>query len=287
MKIRKYAALIGAVTLSMGALGACSSNDSGSTDATDSAGADTSGDAAGDSTDAAGDSSPAAGSDEAGNLTVFAAASLSNAFPDIAADVFAADYPNVEVTFSFDGSSSLVEQINAGAPVDVFASADENNMEKAGDLAADPQEFTKNTLRLIVPKGNPAGITGLEDLDGTNFVICAPQVPCGRVTGELAQAQGVTFNPVSEEQSVTDVRTKVETGEADAGLVYITDAMAASDKVDIVDVAGIEDVGTSYMISTLTDAASPELAQAFVDAVISAEGQEILATYGFGTGSGQ
>lgn len=225
-----------------------------------------------------------AGTSDAGELTVFAAASLNAAFPEIAEDVFAQDYPDVEVNFAFEGSSSLVEKMRSGAAADVFASANVANMDKAvaADLVNEPAELTKNTLRLIVPAGNPAGVSGLESANAANFVICAPQVPCGGVSAELAESAGIDFTPVSEEQSVTDVRTKVETGEADAGLVYLTDALLAGNAVEIVEVEGITAVGTVYMIATLADAPNPELAAAFMDAVMSDAGRDILATYGFG-----
>lgn len=259
MKIRTIA-VVSAVALAV-SLGACSDDDAAS-DRT--SGADTSG--------------------ATSELTVFAAASLNTAFPEIAKEVFAKDYPNVEVTFAFEGSSSLVEKMRSGAAADVFASANEANMDKAveSNLVTEPTELTKNTLRLIVPAGNPAGVTDLESANQSNFVICAPQVPCGAVSADLASAQGMEFTPVSEEQSATDVRTKVETGEADAGLVYLTDAMLAADAVDIVDVDGITDVGTMYMIATLNDASHPDVAQAFIDAVMSDAGQDIMGTYGFG-----
>ncbi|OFS74741.1 hypothetical protein HMPREF3167_04880 [Trueperella sp. HMSC08B05] len=228
-----------------------------------------------------------ASSPASSELIVFAAASLNTAFPQIAEEVFGPDNPGVNVTFSFEGSSSLAEKILAGAPADVFASANVGNMDKVGDLAVSPAEFTKNTLRLIVPAGNPAGVTDLASANAAKLVVCAPQVPCGAATTQLAEHLGLTLTPVSEEQSVTDVRTKVETDEADAGLVYVTDAMLVADKVKIVDVPGITDVGTSYMIATLTDAPNPDAAKAFLDAVMSEKGQAILAEYGFGTGAGE
>ncbi|WP_311777116.1 molybdate ABC transporter substrate-binding protein [Trueperella abortisuis] len=228
-----------------------------------------------------------ADSDARSQLIVFAAASLNTAFPRIAEDVFEPDNPGVDITFSFEGSSALAEKILAGAPADVFASANVGNIDKVGEAAVSPTEFTKNTLRLIVPSGNPAGVTDLASANAAKLVVCAPQVPCGAATTQLAEHVGLTLTPVSEEQSVTDVRTKVETGEADAGLVYVTDAMLVKDKVEIVDVPGITDVGTSYMITTLADAPNPDAAKAFLDAVMSEKGQAILTQYGFGTGEGE
>lgn len=235
------------------------------------------------STGASGRSASADG----GELTVFAAASLNAAFPEIAERVFAADYPHTKVNFSFEGSSSLAEKILAGAPADVFASANTKNMDKVASLAVAPAEFTKNTLRLIVPAGNPASVTDLASASAAKLVVCAPQVPCGAATATLAQHLGVEIRSVSQEQSVTDVRTKVETGEADAGLVYLTDALLAGERVQVVDIPRITEVGTSYMLATLAEAPSPEAARAFVDAVRSPRGQEILAKHGFGTGEGE
>lgn len=222
-------------------------------------------------------------SDSSAELTVFAAASLSLAFEDIG-EQFAKQHPDASVNFSYAGSSSLVSQIGAGAPADVFASADEQNMAKAADHVPDPVVFTENTLRLVVPTGNPAGIESLSDLDGAKLVVCAPQVPCGRVTGELEAALDLNLDPVSEEQSVTDVRTKVEIGEADAGFVYVTDAVAASDKLEVIDIDGVDSVSTKYMIGMVSSAQNKELAQAFIDIVMSEEGQDILAEYGFDSG---
>ena len=147
-----------------------------------------------------------------------------------------ADHDGVKVEFNFAGSSDLVAQIQQGAPADVFASADEANMEKltADDLqGSDPQTFASNTLEIAVPPGNPAGIESFQDLaeDGLNLVICAPEVPCGAATQTVAESAGVELKPVSEEQSVTDVLAKVTSGEADAGLVYVTDVIAAGDDV--------------------------------------------------------
>lgn len=217
-------------------------------------------------------------------LTVFAAASLNKAFPDIAEKVLAKTDPNIAVTFSFEGSSTLVDQIKSGAPADVFASADEKNMKKATDakLVTDVQPFAANILNLIVPKGNPGAITGLDSsLNGKKLVVCAKGVPCGNATEELAKKLGVTLKPVSEEQKVTDVRGKVENGEADAGLVYQTDAMAAGDKVEVIKVKGIDQVVNEYPISVVKASKNQEAAKKFIAAITSKEGQEILRKYGF------
>ncbi|MDO5700619.1 MAG: molybdate ABC transporter substrate-binding protein [Bowdeniella nasicola] len=226
-------------------------------------------------------------SEVSGTVTVFAAASLHKAFTDIAEELMS-EYPDLEVTFSFEGSSTLVDQMAEGAPADVFAAADEKNMNRASEenLVGDAQEFATNVLTLITPSGNPAGITGLDDsLDGARLVVCAPGVPCGNATAELTEKLGVTLTPVSEEQKVTDVRGKVEAGEADAGLVYTTDAKSAGDAVEIIEVPGADQVVNHYPIALTVRGADNPGAQAFIDAVLSASGQEILAGYGFGPGA--
>ena len=176
------------------------------------------------------DQAPASSSTTApagGKIMVFAAASLKQTFTDIG-EQFKTDNPGASVEFSFAGSSDLVTQLTQGAEADVFASADTNNMDKAaqaGLLAGDPVNFASNTLTIAVAPGNPKRIASFKDLtqQGLNVVVCAPQVPCGSATQRVEQATGVTLNPVSEESSVTDVLNKVTTGEADAGLVYVTD----------------------------------------------------------------
>ncbi|MDO5747259.1 MAG: molybdate ABC transporter substrate-binding protein [Actinomycetaceae bacterium] len=217
-------------------------------------------------------------------LTVFAAASLNKAFPDIVDKVLKKDHPHIDVNFSFEGSSTLVDQLNSGAPADVFASADEKNMTKATDahLVSDVTLFAANVLTLIVPAGNRANITGLNDsLDGKKLVVCAPQVPCGNATKQLSEQLNVQLSPVSEEQKVTDVRAKVENGQADAGLVYVTDAKAAGNKVQIIDVDGSDKVVNMYPISMVNTSKHTKEAKAFIAAVKSPEGQKILEKYGF------
>lgn len=219
---------------------------------------------------------------ESTTLTVFAAASLNAAFPRIAAEVFEPANPGVEVSFSFEGSSTLVDQIQNGAPADVFASADQRNMDKvldSGDVEAS-EIFTTNVLTLITPADNPAGVTGLDDsLQGAKVIKCHSEVPCGHLTDQVLAEAGIDLTPVSEEQKVTDVRGKIESGEGDAGFVYLTDAIAAGDKVAIIpiDVKGVNE----YPIAVVKESANAELAQKFLDAVMSEAGQAILAEYGF------
>lgn len=220
-----------------------------------------------------------------GTLTVFAAASLKATFTTLG-DTFAAENPGSDVVFSFAGSSDLVTQLQGGAPADVFASADTNNMGKATDaglVAGTPVNFATNTLTIVTPPGNPAGITSFADLarDGVSEVVCAPAVPCGAATKKVQDATGVTLSPVSEEQSVTDVLNKVESGEADAGVVYVTDATNAGDKVTAVSFPEASGAVNTYPIGVLKDSSNAALAQAFVDLVTGPEGQAVLSAAGF------
>jgi molybdate transport system substrate-binding protein len=220
-----------------------------------------------------------------GELTIFAAASLTASFTELAQE-FAADHPGVTVRpISFDGSSTLATQLREGAPVDVFASADEATMGTVADLTDGPSEvFATNILQIAVEPGNPLGIRGLADLarPGVQVVLCAPAVPCGTAAHDLLDHERVTLAPVSEEQNVTAVLTKVRTGEADAGLVYLTDVAAAGGAVDGVGIAGADRAANSYPIAAMHSSRHPDVARAFVDFVLSTRGQAVLATYGFG-----
>ena len=218
-----------------------------------------------------------------GKVTVLAAASLQKAFEEIEKTV-EKDNPGLDVTFDFQGSQDLVASLAGGDSADVLATANNSTMKTAADqkLVGSQTEFATNVLTLIVPKGNPKKITGLDSsLDGANLVICAPEVPCGEATKKLAEAQGITLKPVSEEQKVTDVRGKVESGEADAGIVYTTDAAAAKDKADKIDIPD-GGVVNHYPIAPTAKPENPAGAQVFIEAVTGKVGQEILAKYGFG-----
>ena len=221
------------------------------------------------------------GTSDAESITVFAAASLSAPFAELA-ERFEAEN-GVEVKLSFAGSSDLVAQIQQGANADVFASADEATMEKllADDLIdGDPQNFATNTLTIAVPPGNPAGIETLADLTDKNvtLVVCAPAVPCGAAAAEVAEVAGLDFAPVSEEQSVTDVLGKVRAGEADAGLVYVTDVAGAGDEVEGVDFPESEAAVNTYPIAVLGD---EEWAREFMEFVLGEVGREVLGEAGF------
>ena len=218
-----------------------------------------------------------------GKVTVLAAASLQGAFEEIEKTV-EKDNPGLDVTFDFQGSQDLVSSLASGNSADVLATANNSTMKTAADqkLVGSQTEFATNVLTLIVPKGNPKKITGLDSsLDGANLVICAPEVPCGEATKKLAEAQGITLKPVSEEQKVTDVRGKVESGEADAGIVYTTDAAAAKDKADKIDIPD-GGVVNHYPIAQTASPENAAGAKVFIDAVTGKTGQEVLAKYGFG-----
>ena len=220
-----------------------------------------------------------------GEVTVFAAASLTAAFTEIG-EAFTLEHPGADVTFNFAASSELVAQIAEGAPADVFASADTGNMTKltdADDNATEPEVFATNLLEIVVEPGNPEGITGVADLADENLVVvvCAPEVPCGKYAEQVFQAAGVTVTPKSLEENVKAVVSKVSLGEADAGIVYRTDVMAAGDKADGVVLPADINVVAQYPIAVTKETPNVKGAQAFVDFVQSERGQGILAAYGF------
>lgn len=225
---------------------------------------------------------------DAGNsITVFAAASLRSTFTELGRR-FEAENPGTRVLFNFGGSSDLFTQLDQGARGDIFASADTANMTKArraGLTATDPINFATNVLTIAVPPGNPANITSFADLarPGVHVVVCAPQVPCGTATRRVADATGVQLSPVSEESSVTDVLGKVITGQADAGLVYVTDVTAAAGKVDGVPFPEATKVVNTYPIAVVNKSENREVAGKFVGLVIGPEGRRVMTDAGFGT----
>ncbi|MGB3894644.1 molybdate ABC transporter substrate-binding protein [Mycolicibacter sinensis] len=220
------------------------------------------------------------------SITVFAAASLRPAFTEIA-EQFKTDHPGVAVEFNFAGSSDLATQLTQGARADVFASANTAQMDKVaqpGLLDGEAVPFATNTLVIVTAPGNPHAVRSFADLaaPGLAVVVCQPPVPCGAATRKVEDATGVRVNPVSEEPDVTDVLNKVTTGQADAGVVYRTDAINAGDRV--VTVAFPEAAGAvnTYPVGVLKDAAQPGPAKQFVDLVTGAAGQKILHAAGFG-----
>jgi molybdate transport system substrate-binding protein len=220
-----------------------------------------------------------------GPLMVFAAASLTDAFTELG-DAFTTTNPEVAITFNFAASSQLVTQIGEGAPADVFASADVATMTKlteTGATGSDPVVFTTNIAEIIVEPGNPEGITGLADLARPELIVisCAPEVPCGRYAQQILDNAGVTVEFKSLEENVRAVVSKVTLGEADAGIVYVTDVLAAGDAATGVPIPVDVNVVAEYPIAITAEAPNPDAAQAFVDFVLSEEGQAILASYGF------
>ena len=226
-------------------------------------------------------SSPGAGER---TLTVFAAASLRTSFAQIG-EAFEAAHPGVEVAFNVAGSSDLAAQIVQGAPADVFASADTRTMDRvaeAGLVDDEPAVVATNVLTIAVPPGNPDAIGGLADLarPGLRLVQCAPQVPCGSAAEAVASHAGVDLSPVSEEPNVTDVLGKVRSGEADAGLVYVTDVTGAG--AEGVPFPESSAAVNRYPIAALRGARDPALAREFADFVAGPEARKVLEDAGFG-----
>ena len=220
-----------------------------------------------------------------GTLVVFAATSLTDAFNKIAAQFQKAN-PDVTVKFNYNGSSSLATQITQGAPADVFASASPTNMKvvtDAGDAAGTPKTFTSNTGEIMVETGNPLHIKTVADLANSKIktVVCAPEVPCGALAQDIFKNAGVTVKPVSEEQNVGGVVTKVTLGEADAGIVYVTDVKAnENDAVGVPIPANQNDI-TEYPIVEVKAAPNATAAKAFMSYVLGSAGQQVLASFGF------
>lgn len=237
----------------------------------------------------AGGGSSAAGGELGGTLTVFAAASLTDVFTDLG-DRLMAENPALEVRFSFAGSSALATQIVQGAPADLFASANPQQMAvvtDAGLEAADPEVFTGNVLEIAVPAGNPGGVTGLGDFADPDLVlaVCAAAVPCGAAAEEVFEAAGVTPVPDTEEEDVRAALTKVQLGEVDAALVYASDVRGAGSDVEGIPFPEAEEAVNDYPLCVLEDAPNPAAAQAFAELVLSDEGQRALTDAGFRTAS--
>jgi|SRR5450755_3327635 molybdate transport system substrate-binding protein len=236
------------------------------------------------SSGAASASSSASSSASKGSITVFAAASLMGTFTQLGKQ-FDSAHPGDTVKFSFGPSSGLATEIISGAPADVFASASPTNMEmvvKAGD-AANPQTFAKNTMEVAVPPSNPGKVTSVKDLakSAVKVALCQPQVPCGVVAAEIFKNAGITVKPVTLQPDVKSVLTQVETGNVDAGMVYVTDVMAAGTKVKGVTIPASEEASTLYPIATISNSKQKSVAQAFVAYVLSPTGQQVLTAAGF------
>jgi molybdate transport system substrate-binding protein len=227
-------------------------------------------------------SSPSAAS--TGTITVFAAASLMGTFTQLGTQ-FEAAHPGDTVKFSFGPSSGLSTQITSGAPADVFASAAPANMDtvvSAGD-AANPQDFAKNTMEVATPPNNPGKVDSVTDLakKSVKVALCQPQVPCGVVAAEVFKNASIKVKPVTLQPDVKSVLTQVETGNVDAGMVYVTDVMAAGAKVKGVSIPASDNASTLYPIATISDSKHKSIAQAFVAYVLSPAGQQVLTAAGF------
>lgn len=223
---------------------------------------------------------------ETPSVTVFAAASLQPAFTEIA-ERFKADHPGMAVDFNFAGSSDLATQLTQGARADVFAAANTAQMDKvaqAGLLDGAAVPFASNTLAIVTRPGNPDGVRSFADLarPGLVVVVCQEPVPCGAATRKVADSIGVTLDPLSEEPDVTDVLNKVITGQADAGVVYRTDAMHAGDTVTTVEFPEAAGAVNTYPIALLSGAPQAGPARDFVDLVTGEAGRKVLHAAGFG-----
>lgn len=234
------------------------------------------------------DGSPASdgASDQKQTLTVFAAASLTSVYEELEKQ-FEKTHPGVDVVLTTGGSSDLVTQIEQGAPADVLATADEKNMTKAEDgglIAGKPTLFATNELTIAVQPGNPDHIEKLADLSNPQMKVvrCAVPVPCGSVSDEVLKDAKVTFTPVSEENSVTDVLGKVASGEADAGLVYVTDIARSGGEAEGIAIPEAAGHRTNYPIAQVESSKQSELAKEFIELVLSDDGKKVLEDAGFG-----
>ncbi|WP_152361986.1 molybdate ABC transporter substrate-binding protein [Microlunatus speluncae] len=223
-----------------------------------------------------------------GEITVLAAASLTESFTAIGHDFEAAN-PGTKITFSFGSSATLAAQVTAGAPVDVFAAANESTMKIVSDAgqAVAPQPFVTNTLEIAVPPGNSAKITGLADFadEALRIALCAPEVPCGSAAEKVFQTAGIDAKPDTLEADVKTALQKVRLGEVDAALVYRTDVIAAGDAVQGIQFPEAGSAVNVYPITALTEAKNPDLAAAFVDYVHGPAGQTVLTKAGFASPS--
>ena len=217
-------------------------------------------------------------------MTVFAAASLAEAFTDDK-NYLAAASPDLSVTYSFAGSQQLVAQIQSDAPADVVATADQGTMQKlvAANLVETPRTFARNLLEIVVAAGNPKGVRGLSDLARSDLkvVLEDPSVPAGKYGRQALDKQGVKVNPVSLELNVKSELRKVETGEADAGIVYVTDVKSAGSKAAGVAIPEEQNVVATYPVAVVRATTNHAAAEAFVDQLLSGTGQDALTARGF------
>ena len=228
---------------------------------------------------------PAEAVELSGTVTVFAAASLTETFDDLASR-FEAQHPAVEVVLVLGGSSNLVQQVIAGAPADVLATADEDTMQRAVDaeVVETPSAFARNPLALAVPAGNPGAVAGIADLAREDLIValCASEVPCGRAADALLSAGGVTPSVDTRESDVRAVLTKIQLGEVDVGIVYSTDVRVAGDAVESLELERAERFAPTYAISVVRGSEHRAAAEAWVRFVQGTDGRALLAAAGFG-----
>jgi len=270
--LSRTVATVAAVTLAGAVVAGCgSSNKSSSTPTSTTATSSSSGGGGG-------------GGQVSGTVTVFAAASLKEAFTTLGSQ-FEAAHPGTKVRFSFDASSALALQINQGAPADVFASAATSNMKQVTDAggATAPTNFVKNVMEIAVPPANPAHIASVADLgkSGVKVALCQPQVPCGATAATVFTNAKVTVKPVTLEQDVKATLTKVQTNEVDAGVVYVTDVRSAGKAVTGIPIPPDVNASTEYPLAALTKAPNTAGGKAFLDYVLSPAGQGVLTADGF------
>lgn len=219
-----------------------------------------------------------------GTINVFAASSLTEAFTTLGQQ-FDAAHPGTHVVFNFGPSSGLSEQITQGAPADVFASASTSSMDDvvAAKDAADPTTFAKNIMEIAIPPSNPGHVVSVTDLadKAVKVAVCESDVPCGVAAAQVFVNAKLKVKPVTEELDVKSVLSKVELGEVDAGVVYVTDVRAAGDKVKGVAIASNVNAMATYPIAALSTSKNSATAQAFVDYVLSSTGSSVLAADGF------
>jgi molybdate transport system substrate-binding protein len=221
---------------------------------------------------------------EKSTLTVLAASSLTEAFTELEKTYEQAN-PNIDVKLSFDSSAILIEQLSQGLPADVLATADKKSMDKAVSadvISGEPKSFATNTLVIATPAGNPAGIKGIDDLADADFAVCVPAGPCGDATKRLFELDQFTGKAATEEENVKGVLTKVTAGEVDAGLVYVSDAKAAGDKVDVVQAENASEVVNVDPIATVKGSRNADAAKDWIALVTGPDGQKILESHGFG-----
>jgi molybdate transport system substrate-binding protein len=226
------------------------------------------------------------GSPVEGELLVSAAASLTDAFAEVGA-AFEEANPGVDVILNLGPSSGLREAILEGAPADVFASANTSNMDQvveAGEVSGEPEIFVTNLLQIAVPAGNPGGVSGLDDFAREELLIglCAEDVPCGEFGRQVLENAGVSASLDTNEPDVRALLTKIENDELDAGIVYVTDVLSNADgEVEGIDIPAEVNVIAEYPIAVLANAPDPDAGQAWVEFVLSDDGQAILTSYGF------